>query len=118
MTFFTTPLPFCACRTWSPQCSRISRLLSRLIPRLLHFYLFAQVLVAGRHDVAAVLLRAVQQAVVGVGALVGARQPLKPRIFGQAQRDSILFDDDSVRENGGLGVRKSAKKYTSKEGIS
>ncbi len=41
----------------------------------------AQVSVAGSHDVAAVLLHALADAVVGVRALVRARQPLNARVL-------------------------------------
>jgi hypothetical protein len=65
-----------------------------------------EVLVAGGHDVASVLLDAVDEAVVGVGALVVALEALEAWVFGNAEGYSVLnsefleFSDHAVGDVG------------------
>lgn len=50
---------------------------------------------------------AVNEAIIGIRALVVALNPLKPRVFGDPQRQSVLgaqllqFCEDAVRDDGG-----------------
>ena len=72
-----------------------------------------EVFVAGRHDEYSVLLDVVDDAIVGVGALVLAGDALEARVFRQPDRHSVLvaqlfeLGDHAVGDVGDAWVKRA-----------